>query len=150
MAKRINVTSVDGLWAGLRALPKEAANEVRDASQESASDVADKAQAKGRGVSRMYATYVAPTIKARRDRVPVIRMGGAKRIRRGNERQRVGDLLFGAEYGGGARPTTRQFLPHLGTTGYALWPTIRQELPEVIERWEDAVIDATVKSLRGR
>ena len=148
MAKKVTIAGVDGLYRALRALPKEASVELRDESQAIANDVAAKAQSRAMGVSKTYATYVAPTIKARRDRVPVIKIGGKKRIRRGSERQRVGDLMFGVEFGGGAYPSTSQFLPHLGTTGYALWPTVRQELPDIMDRWADALYDAAVDSAR--
>ena len=149
MAKKMRIAGVDGLYRALRALPKEASVELRDESQDIANDIANKAQSRAMGVSKTYATYVAPTIKARRDRVPVIKIGGRRRIRKGSERQRVGDLLFGVEFGGGAYPQTSQFLPHLGTTGYSLWPTIRQELPNIMDSWADALYDATVDSLRS-
>ena len=48
---------------------------------------------------------------------------------------------YGHEFGGGARPRTRQFRPHRGTEGYALFPTIRERKPEteriVYERVND-------------
>lgn len=160
MAKKMSIAGVDGLYRALRTLPKEASVSLRDESQDIANDVANKAKSRAMGVSKMYATYVAPTIRARRDRVPVIAIGGKKKIRtsKGSTRQTVGDLLFGAEFGGGAFKNTRpdkgwtgstyQFLPHLGTTGYALWPTIRQELPDIMDRWADALYDAAVDSAR--
>jgi hypothetical protein len=148
VAKRVRVKGIPRLRGALAALPKEATKELRDAAQDMSEDIASQAATKARGVSTMYRTYVAPTIKARRDKVPVIKVGGRKRIRKGNERQRVGELLFGAEYGGRGRPTTQQFLPHLGTTGYALWPTVRQEMPNVVDAYADAITDATVKAAR--
>lgn len=149
MAKRVSVTGIPNLRAALARLPKEATNELRDAAQEASEDIASQAASKARGVSTMYRTYVAPTIVARRDKVPVVKAGGRRRIRKGNERQRVGELLFGAEYGGRGRPTTRQFLPHLGTTGYAIWPTIRQEMPNVVEAYAVAIENATIQVARG-
>ena len=80
--------------------------------------------------------------------MPVIAIGSKARIRKGSARQTVGDLLWGVEFGGRKRPSTMQFLPHLGTTGYALWPTIRQELPDIMDRWADALYDAAVSSMR--
>lgn len=37
-----------------------------------------------------------------------------------------GPTAFGDEFGGGRRARTRQFRPHLGTVGYAIYPTIRK------------------------
>jgi hypothetical protein len=60
----------------------------------------------------------------------------------------MGALLWGVEFGGRQRPTTQQFLPHLGTTGYALWPVVREELGDAITTWADALYDASVVSMR--
>jgi hypothetical protein len=70
-------------------------------------------------------------------------MGGSTRIpgRRG-DRQPVGDLLWGAEFGGRGRPTTQQFLPHLGTVGYAFWPAVRAGSDDAMEAWSLALGEA--------
>ena len=49
---------------------------------------------------------------------------------------------MGAEFGGGARPRTRQFKPHRGQSGYFLYPTIRHETEHIIESLGDAVMRA--------
>lgn len=54
--------------------------------------------------------------------------------------------FFGHEFGGGARPTTRQFPQHKGRTGYFLYPTIRSHMDEAVERWE-AIIDEVFEEL---
>lgn len=138
-------TNVIGLQASLRMLPGAASAELRSASVEIAADVALLAQGKAAAVGRVYA-LVGPTIRASRDRVPVIAEGGSKslpphsdgRPRKG-DRQTVGDVLWGAEFGGGARPSTRQFLPHLGTLGYALWPAVREHSAETREQYSAAL-----------
>ena len=135
---------IAGLNRALRALPKEASAELRDASQEIAGEVADKARAKASGMGGA-AAKVAPTIKARRDRVPVVAMGSKKRIERGRsgDRQTVGDLIWGAEFGGRGRNTTQQFLPHRGQDGYFLWPAVREA--DIGERYSEALLDALNK-----
>lgn len=139
MPARKSIAGIEGLNRALRALPKEASVSLRDESQAIANEVAGMAADRGRGVSRMYGSLVSPSITARRDRVPVIRIGG---------RGKAGQVFWGAEFGGRGRTTTMQFLPHLGTQGYALWPTIREQLPDVIDRWADALYDATLDSVR--
>lgn len=132
-------TNVAGLQRKLRALPKEASAELRDASVQIAEHVAAEARANALGVGRSY-SLLAPTIKARRDRVPVVAIGGSARIPgRTGDRQTLGDLLWGSEFGGRGRPTTQQFLPHLGTVGYALWPAVRAHSEETQEEYSAAL-----------
>lgn len=52
--------------------------------------------------------------------------------------------IFGAEFGGGARRTTRQFQPWRGSgggAGYFVYPTIRGSARDVSDHVEDAVKD---------
>ena len=106
-------------------------------------------EARGRAVSAgvaRVARYVAPTIRATRDRVPVVRMGGSRalpprdgRARTGSH-QTVGDVMWGAEFGS-VRHT--QFSPWGGngdSAGYFLWPSVRMD--EIVEQWAGAVEDA--------
>ena len=120
--------TVAGLNRALRTLPKHVNVELRDAAQGIAKNVASQTQAKGSAIGRQW-KYVGPTVKARRDRIPVVSIGGNRRLK-GHKgpnltNQTVGNLIWGAEFGGRMRPHTMGFLPHLGRTGYALWPTIR-------------------------
>jgi hypothetical protein len=135
---RMQYTSVAGLNTALRKLPKEASARLRDASEEIAADVARVASSRAMGLGGP-ASIVAPTIRGTRDRVPVVKMGSAKRIRKGSASQTIGNLIWGAEFGGGARPTTQQFSPHLGTTGYFLWPTVREMNDEIRKEYSEAL-----------
>lgn len=51
----------------------------------------------------------------------------------------VGQLFFGAEFGGGAKPTTQQFRPHRGHTGYFFFNQLRTDQARQLERWEKAL-----------
>jgi len=133
--------SIAGLNKALTKLPKEAASELRGASKDIASHVADKAAGRARGMGGP-AALVAPSIRATRDRVPVVKMGGSARLRPGSATQTVGNLIWGAEFGGQARPRTMQFLPHKGTVGYFLWPTVRDDSDYIQERYSSALLDA--------
>jgi hypothetical protein len=134
--------TVEGLNRALRKLPKLATVQLRDASQDIARDVAGIASSRAAGAGRGW-SLLGPTIRAGRDRVPVIRSGGSRRIpgRKGS-RQVVGELLYGTEFGGRRQPRTRQFLPHLGTRGYVLYPTIRGEDANIDRRYSAALRDA--------
>lgn len=142
MATKVYST-VAGLNAALRRLPKEASVELRKASMNIAVDVASKARARAYGIGGAY-RKVAPTLKARRDRIPVIAMGGSKRLRPGPN-QTVGNLIWGAEFGGQGRRTTQQFLPHKGQVGYALWPTVRANHDQTVDDYKEAL----EKALKG-
>lgn len=52
-------------------------------------------------------------------------------------------FALGAEFGGGRRPTTKQFRPWLGGPGggYFLWPVIREELPKRMAAYQEALDD---------
>jgi hypothetical protein len=123
---------------------------MRDASVRISGSIAKDAAADARSQGGL-AAIVAPTIKARRDRYPVVEMGGSKRLprsgdgwrrKRSSRAQSVGDVIFGSEFGGGARKTTRQFRPHRGTIGYFFYPAVRSGQDEALEQWLDALQSA--------
>lgn len=150
MTKTTTYTTVKGLNRALSQLPKEASAELRTAAKAIASDIAQEAQGRAKGQGGL-AALVAPTIRAARDRVPVIKMGGSGKLpaagndwehSRSGGRQTIGDVIWGAEFGGRGRPTTQQFLPHKGTAGYFLWPTVRDRSDEMQDRYSQALDDA--------
>ena len=56
------------------------------------------------------------------------------------------DVFFGAEFGGGARPTTKQFLRHRGQSGYFFWPTVRKRKNQIAKEYLEG-IDRVVAEL---
>jgi hypothetical protein len=148
MARMTTLSGVKGLNRALRRLPKDAKDELTDASKDIAGDVASAAKNKAAGLQTKIGgwVYLGPTFRADKSSKPSVKMGGRRRIpgRRGDS-QTVGDLLWGLEFGGGARPTTQQFLPHKGTEGYALWPTVREKSEETGQRYSDALMQALEK-----
>lgn len=133
---------IDGLreiMAALRRLPKEASDEIRRTSLELADKMARATAAAGRLEGRQ-ASLVAATVRARRDRVPVVVAGGAKRL--GRNREPAYKLLFGSEFG-----ATRyeQYKPHLGRGSYWFFNTIDAEQVMIAREWleaADRIIDA--------
>ena len=146
MATVKNISSVKGLNRALASLPKLAAEELRQASLAIAQHVADDARGRAIRVGGV-ARLVAPSIKATRDRVPAVKQGGSGKLpatsrTRAGSRQTVGDVMWGAEFGGRGRPTTQQFQPHLGTRGYFLWPTVRARSDDTQKRYSEALDEA--------
>lgn len=142
MAKMTTLDSIAGLNRALRGLQGEAKAELTATSQQIAGDVAAGAQGLAASVGRGW-KYLGPTIRAEKSSKPGVKLGGSRRLPgRKGANQTVGDLLWGTEFGGRARPTTMQFLPHLGTTGYALWPTVRAMSDETGRRYSEALLAA--------
>lgn len=155
MPKTTTYRNVAGLNKALRSLPKEASAELRKASKVIAADIATEAQGRARAQGGL-AAIIAPTIRASTDRVPAVKMGSTASLPtsgngwthpRTGARQTIGDVIWGGEFGGGARDTTQQFLPHRGRLGYFLWPTVRDRSDDIDARYSEA-LDAALQDLR--
>ena len=96
---RMNVTMVgaEQTLRKFRDLPKDASNELRDASNKLAQELVDPIKRAAASDPSPQAALFAPTVRVRRDRVPSIAVGGAKRV--GRRRVPVWQILFGAEFG---------------------------------------------------
>ena len=101
---------IEGARETLRAfrkLPKEASQELRERSLKLSETLANRARQAARSDSPQ-AALMAPTIKARRDRLPSIQVGGSKRV--GRNRKPAYKILFGSEFGSNTLRQSR--LPH--------------------------------------
>lgn len=154
MAVRGRVYTVEGAQRAIARLPKELQAELRHASKDIASDIADEAEGRGRSQGGV-AALVAPSIKALSDRYPTVRLGSEARLptsgngwsrRRTGKGQRIADLWRGAEFGGGSARTP-QFAshPHRGTKGYFFYPAVRDQQDSALKRWLEAMQTALDK-----
>jgi hypothetical protein len=147
--RRLNVNvEVEGLNECLRAFSRfgrDANGELRDAAQAHARRIVPRmaAAAVAQGGP---ARAIAGNVKAPRDRVPCIAAGGTKRadVQRAR-RPPAGELVFGAEFGGGQRKTTRQFKAHRGHEGYWLYPTLRSNVNELFEGYQRTLLELATK-----
>lgn len=94
---------------------------------------------------------VASTIRANKDRIPNVTIGGSKGRASGGAN--AGQLLFGNEFGsdrnikgskgsfpnGGYRFPDRSPSQGRGNAGYWIFPTLKAMQPEITRRWLDAV-----------
>lgn len=128
----IQVSGVRALLKALSKIDKELQSGVRDASAEIAQDLVSGAQSAAQTPLQALA---ASGLKVKRDRVPVVKVG-SNMVRPG---VRERDIFYGAEFGGGKRPTTQQFLPHQGKRGYFLYPTARANGKRYAAMWIGAV-----------
>lgn len=150
MAKTTTYKTVAGLYKALSRLPKEASVQLRLASLEIATKVASEAASRAKSQGGL-AKLVAPTIRARRDRTPEVRMGSARRLptegngwkrSRKGPGQTVGDIIWGAEFGAAAY---RQFKPWRGNdseAGYFLYPAVRAKSDMIEREYSAALLDA--------
>lgn len=128
--------------------------EMRSAAMEVAQKVLDKARENAHAQpphgrdpgSRSQAAAVVDGLRARSDRVPTIKLDhkrGYVSSSRSNRSRKtkvtMGDVFFGAEFGGGRRPTTKQFLRHRGRSGYFFWIAVRQNKDFIIREYFDAI-----------
>ena len=166
-----NTVLVDDLYKTLRKFSKASPlfnKEIREVSTILATLLLISVRGEARSVSRSrQALEVTRGLKVRKDRVPSIRLspnmqfksksrrnstrglvqGPVIRGQAGLDRKvTMGDVFFGAEFGGGARKTTKQFLRHRGQSGYFFWPTVRKKKNEIAKEYLKG-IDRVVKEL---
>lgn len=124
-----------------RALPKEASAALRDKATQLAAGLVPDLQAAARREGAQ-AALMAGTIKAKRDRVPVIEAGGRKRV--GRRRVPAGALIFGSEYGSNAR----QFKRHLSGGSYWFRETVEEQDSKIYAEWITAA-DQIIRAYEG-
>lgn len=97
------IPGLNRLLRDLRGLPKEAQAELRTASQQIAERRMVPAwQYAARAYAGPWGDRIAESVRARRDRVPVVVIGGKRRV-----------------FSGGATPNEVRYPAHRGTTGRA-------------------------------
>ena len=121
--------------------------EMRKAAQQVAENLNEKAKAEAATVTRSrQATEVMKGMRARRDRIPTIKLSEKSAFvsksnpnRKRKRKVTRGDVFFGAEFGGGATPRTKQFLRHRYRSGYFFWPTVRKEKENIAREYLDGI-----------
>jgi hypothetical protein len=152
-----NTVVVKDLFETLRKFQKaspEFNKEMRKVAYTIARDIEAKVRIEAGSVSRAsQAIQVAKGLRASNERIPTIKLRDKEAFvskSRPNSKRRIkvtrGDVFFGAEFGGGARPSTRQFLRHRGQSGYFFWPTVRKRKNEIAKEYLEG-IDRVVKQL---
>lgn len=126
-------------------LPKEASKELRERSMVLAQSLATSAQSAARSDQSPQARLFAPTIKPRRDRVPVIVAGGSKRV--GRRGVPTWAILFGAEFGSNSYPQFRK--QHSGRDGGPLFQSVEREQDTIDREWNAAADEVIARFTAG-
>jgi len=121
--------------------------QMRKSAQVVAQLLVDKARVEAGSVTRnRQALEVMKGMRARSDRIPTVKLdsksGFVSASNPNRKRKRKvtrGDVFFGAEFGGQARPRTKQFLRHRGRSAYFFWPTVRKEKENIAKQYLDAI-----------
>jgi len=152
---RPDLADYRGLLKALSLMDKEAQMGLKDNVQSISNWTAQNIKQAAYGLSPMpkQAAIVAETVRAARDRVPTVYVGGGKGRASGGAN--AGQLLFGNEFGGdrnawgnlsafpngGYRFPARTSREGRGNTGYWIFPTLKAMQPEIKKRWFKAVND---------
>ena len=152
MSMKLDMSDYRGMLKALSVMDKEAQMGLKD-------DVASISRWTAQGI--VYASYgalmpkqaaiVAQTVRANRDRLPNVTIGGAKGRASGGAN--AGQLLFGNEFGGernaygnktafpngGYRFPERSPREGRGNKGWWIFPSLVEMQPTIRKRWEEAV-----------
>lgn len=96
------------------------------------------------------AQKVAATIRANKDKIPNVTIGGNKGLFSGGARS--GQVLFGSEFGGpapfangGRRFPERSPAQGRGNEGYGIFKKLKEIQPRLTREWKDAVTKHVIK-----
>jgi hypothetical protein len=124
----VSVEGLTELRKALKAVSDQAPKELAAASKDVATFVAADARGKAEGLGGV-AAKVAPSVKGSGTaRGGAVTLGGSSY-----------PMAEGAEFGGRGRPTTQQFEPHLGRTGYFVYPAIRENADEIEAKYVESL-----------
>jgi hypothetical protein len=138
--------------------------EMRKAAQQVAQVVVDRAKVNANqqpphgkpregSSGHSQASQVVRGLRARSDRIPTIKLDGKRgyvSASRTNRKRKqpvtMGQVFFGAEFGGRRRKNTQQFLRHRGRQGYFFWQAVRDSKGTIATEYL-AAIDTVLKKL---
>lgn len=140
----VQVTGMRETLAALRALGPDADKAIREHAGLLATKLRGSIDRAAKGARSPQARLVVQTLKIKKDRLPVLEVGGTKRL--GRNKAPAWTLLFGAELGSNQH---RQFhQKHTGRVGTWFFPTVEREQAEIVREWEEAA-DDVISSFGG-
>jgi hypothetical protein len=153
----IQVEGLTDILNDLQRIEPNFNKEMRKAGKEVAQLLVNEAVKEAASVTRArQALEVMKGMRAQSDRLPTIKLSSSSgfvsksRPNRGRKpaaKVTRGQVFFGAEFGGGARKATSQFLRHRGRSGYFFWPTVRKEKNNIARTYLQAMNDVMKREL---
>jgi len=137
------VFQVDGIaetLALMKGWPKEASKELRAEVQLMTSRHAAYIAANAARNADPRVRGQAPTVRAKKDRLPTVLIGGARQVKvsRKGPNPRAGDVLFGTEFGARPGPNAWRFPP--ARDSYWLFNSLKNRQPALVSEWQQAVL----------
>lgn len=129
-SEAIQVHGLREFQQALKDLDDRMPRELAAANAEAAGVVAKEATRRGRSLGSTAAKAAGSIKAAKQQRAAAVSIGGPQF-----------PFALGAEFGGGRRPTTQQFQPWKGHTGYFLWPAVRETREQFMHAYERAIDD---------
>ena len=148
MKVQVKVEGLDSTLRAFNAYGKDANRELRQAAGGHVDRIVEMLNTAAANAGK-GAALSAGSVKRKSDRVPALTAGGSRKVRSSTGKVTAGDVFFGFEFGGGARPTTRQFPPWLGKTGYWFWPLLRREMPALRRAYMKTLDELAAKWAAG-
>ena len=145
LTMRVRIEGVRETLKALNELPKEANEQMRKAAMTMAEKLAVKSQQAALSDQSPQAALIVPTIKPRRDRVPVIVAGGSTRV--GRRSVPAWKVLFGSEFGANQYPQFGK--RHQGQEGSYLFPIVEANSELVEREWNAAADDVIARFTAG-
>jgi hypothetical protein len=140
----------------MRAASKQVAQQLIERAQKNANAQPPHGKIREGSSGHSQASQVARFLEARLDRIPTIKLDhkrGFVSASRPNRKRKVkvtaGQVFFGAEFGGGRRPVTKQFLRHRGRAGYFFWQAVRDNKSFIAKEYSDAIERVLMKLAKG-
>lgn len=133
--RNVRIQGLNRLLRDFSRAPKELQNQIRDGAHRIAEPLA--ADARRRAVTPQQ-RMAAESIQAKRDRIPVVKLGGGKRLSSSTPRARqpkASDVYFGADFGS---DRLRQF-PSKKRGGRMFYPAVEGRRREIAEAYLDMV-----------
>lgn len=147
LSLRIHIAGLQTTLNAFKFLPKDATAELRAKTKELSEEMAHVARSAASRDEAPQTRLLIPTIKAVRDRLPAVQVGGTRRV--GRHQVAAYNVLFGSEFGMSSRSgwyAKRRYKSsdglqyhreHNGNTGYWFFPTVEAEEARIARAWRE-------------
>lgn len=145
---QIQVYGLDSLLRALKALPKEAQDELREASKEIASRLMVPAYQSAADQAGPWGAEIAATVRASRDRIPSVSIGSSRRAFSGGASPTM--VRYPSNSGVQGRSGAQGTMPAAFGSGYSWMSKMGRYKGDALKEWLQAVDRIKYKFEAGR